>query len=82
MVRKRSVIAGFLTGGIILALGLALIFFKEWAWSLFEIFYSMLGIQGNRTRLWEMFITTVGLGVLTIGFFILLGVYRNWQAGR
>ena len=49
MVKKRSVIAGFVTGGIILALGLALIFSKDWVWSLFESFYSMLGIQGNRT---------------------------------
>ena len=64
MVHKRSVVAGFFAGGIILALGLALIFSKDWAWSLFETFYSMLGIQAQRRRLLEMFITTIGLGKL------------------
>lgn len=82
MVDKRSVIAGFLAGGIVVALGLALIFSKYWVWSLFEAFYSMLGIQAERTRLWEMFITTIGLGVLAIGFFMSLAVWRRWRDGR
>ena len=82
MVHKRSLIAGFLAGGIVLALGLALILSKDWVWSLFEAFYRLLGIQAERTRLWEMFITTIGLGVLAIGFMTILAVWRRWQNGR
>ena len=47
MVHKRSLIAGLLLGLLILALGLALIFSKGWVWSLFEIFYGLLGIEAQ-----------------------------------
>lgn len=82
MVHKRSVIAGIVFGGVILAVGLALIFSKDWVWSLFEAFYSMLGIQAQRTRLWEMFITTIGLGMAAFGLFTMWAVWQRWRLGR
>ena len=82
MIHKRSVVAGFILGGVILAFGLALIFSKDWAWSMFEAFYSMLGIEAGRTRLWEMFITTIGLGVSAIGLFTIWAVWQRWRNGR
>ena len=82
MVHKRSVVAGFFAGGIILALGLALIFSKDWAWSLFETFYSMLGIQAQRRRLLEMFITTIGLGISVVGVYLILSAWQRWRLGR
>ena len=82
MIHKRSVVAGFILGGVILAFGLALIFSKDWVWALFEAFYGMLGIQSDRTRLWEMFITTIGLGVSAIGLFTIWAVWQRWRNGR
>ncbi|NCF69544.1 MAG: hypothetical protein GWP61_26635 [Chloroflexi bacterium] len=82
MVHKRSVIAGILLGLLILAFGLALIFAKDWVWSLFEIFYSMLGIQAERGPYWGMFITTIGLGVSAIGLFTIWTVWRRWRNGK
>ena len=82
MIHKRSVIAGFAAGGIILAFGLALIFSRDWAWSLFEAFYSMLGIQAQRRRLLEMFITTIGLGISAVGVYLILSVWQRWRLGR
>lgn len=82
MIQQRSIALGLLAGGTILATGLALIFSKEWAWSLFEGLYSVLGIQGQRTRLWEMFVTTIGLFVLAIGLYILFAVWQRWRIGR
>ena len=79
MVGKRSEIAGFIAGGAILSLGLALIFAKDWVWSLFESLYAVLGIHAERTRLWEMFITTIGLGVLIVGLYALGAA---WQRRR
>ena len=82
MVHRRSVIAGIIFGGLILAGGLALIFSKDWVWWLFEAFYSMLGIQAQRTRLWEMFITTIGLGFVAFGLFTIWAVWQRWRLGR
>ncbi len=82
MIHKRSVIAGFIFGGLILAFGLALILSKDWVWSLFEAFYSMLGIQAQRTNLWAMFITTVGLAFAAFGLFTLFAVWQRWRLGR
>ena len=79
MVHKRSLIARLLLGLLILAFGLALIFSKAWVWSLFETFYSILGIQAQRTPYWEMFITTIGLGVAAIGLFTMGSVWRRWR---
>ncbi|MFN2143683.1 MAG: hypothetical protein ACK2U5_24615 [Candidatus Promineifilaceae bacterium] len=77
MLDKRSVIAGMIGGGIVLGFGLALIFAKDWAWSLFVALYSMLGIQAEQTRLWEMFITTIGLGVSAVGFSLIWSVWKR-----
>ena len=79
MVGKRSAIAGLLLGVFILSLGLALIASKDWVWVLFETLYSVLGVQAERRRLWEMFITTIGLGVSATGFYIML---IAWKRGR
>jgi hypothetical protein len=79
MVGKRSAIAGLLLGGIILSLGLALIGSKDWVWALFDALYSVLGVQAERRRLWEMFITTIGLGVSTTGFYIILLAWKRWR---
>ncbi|MFN2105830.1 MAG: hypothetical protein ACK2U5_19480 [Candidatus Promineifilaceae bacterium] len=79
MIQKRSAIAGFVVGGLILAFGLAMILSKDWVWSLFETLYSMLGIEAQRTNLWQMFITTIGLGFAAIGLYIILGMWKRWQ---
>lgn len=81
MIHRRSVIAGFILGGLILALGLAMIISKDWVWSLFELLYGMLGIQAERRRLWEMFITTIGLGVSAVGIFTIWAVWKRWRLG-
>ncbi len=79
MIKKRSLIAGLLLGLLILAFGLVLIFAKDWVWSLFETFYSILGIQAQRAPMWEMFISTIGLGVAAIGLFTIWSVWRRWR---
>jgi hypothetical protein len=79
MVHKRSVIAGILLGLLILAFGLALIFAKDWVWSLFELFYGLLGIQSEPTQMWEMFITTIGLGVSAVGLFTIWTMWKRWR---
>jgi len=79
MVHKRSLIAGLLLGLLILVLGLALIFSKGWVWSLFEVFYGLLGIEAQPTPMWGMFITTIGLGVAAIGLFTMGSVWRRWR---
>ncbi len=80
MVRKRSVVLGFFFGGAVLALGVGLIFFKDPVWQLFEAFYGLLGIQSERTRLWEMFVSTVGLFIATIGLFLIWAVWKRWRS--
>jgi hypothetical protein len=79
MLDKGSVIAGLVGGGFILAFGLALILTKGWVWSLFGAFYGLLGIQAERTRMWEMFITTIGLGVAALGLFLM---WAGWMRRR
>jgi hypothetical protein len=76
MIQKRSVVLGLLFGAIVLAAGVALIFAKDWVWALFELLYGMLGIQSERTRMWELFITTIGLFVSASGLFVLWSVWR------
>ena len=82
MVGKRSAIAGLLVGGILLSIGLALIISKDWVWALFEAFYSVLGIQAERRRLWEMFITTIGLGVSATGFYLIVLALKRRRQDR
>ena len=82
MVNKRSVVAGLLAGGVVLIFGLVLIFAKGWVWSLFEMVYGMLGIQAQRSNYWEMFITTIGLGVSSLGIFLMWKGWRIWRNGR
>jgi hypothetical protein len=72
---KRSELGGLAAGSLVLALGLAMIFAKDWVWSLFLAFYSLLGIQTERTRMWEMFITTIGLGIAALGLYVILIIW-------
>jgi hypothetical protein len=81
MVEKGSAFAGFLAGGLILALGVAMIVSKDWVWSLFEALYGTLGIEAQRTHLWQMFITTIGLFVSATGFAIIWSA-RQRRAGQ
>ena len=74
MIQTRSIVLGVLFALAIMGAGLVLIFAKDWVWSLFDLFYSMLGIQGERTRMWEMFITTIGLFIAASGLFVLWAV--------
>jgi NADH:ubiquinone oxidoreductase subunit 6 (subunit J) len=71
MIQTRSIVFGVLFALAIVGAGLVLIFAKDWVWSLFDLFYSMLGIQGERTRMWEMFITTCGVMIAAFGLFVL-----------
>ena len=82
MIQKRSVVAGFVVGGLILAFGLAMILSKDWVWSLFETLYIMLGIEAQRTNLWQMFITTIGLGIAALGLFIIWAVWQRWRLDK
>lgn len=61
-------------GLAIVGLGLTLILAKDWLWSMFELGYGLLGIQSQRTHLWELFTTTVGLGVAACGAFVIWAV--------
>jgi hypothetical protein len=79
MLDKRSVLGGLAAGSLFLAFGLVLICAKDWVWSLFLAFYSLLGIQAQRTRMWEMFITTIGLGLVALGFYLYMFI---WMRGR
>jgi hypothetical protein len=74
MIQKRSVVLGILVGLIIVAGGLVLILAKEWLWSLFTLAYGLLGIQAQRTRMWELFTTTIGLGVAAAGLVVVWAV--------
>ena len=77
MIQTRSIAAGVLVGLAIVGLGLAFILAKDWLWSMFVLGYGLLGIQAERTHLWELFTTTVGLGVTLIGAFVLWTVYSR-----
>jgi hypothetical protein len=74
MIQTRSIVAGVLLGLAIVSLCLVFILAKDWLWSLFELGYGLLGIQGTRTHLWQMFTTTIGLGVAAFGAFVLWAV--------
>ncbi len=82
MIHKRSVVAGLLFGGLIVAFGLLLIFAKDLVWSWFEFFYSMLGIQAERSRFWGMFISTIGLAIFGLGAFLMFTVWKRWRIDR
>ena len=77
MIHTRSIVAGVLFGLAIVGLGLSFILAKDWLWSMFVLGYGLLGIQAERTHLWELFTTTVGLGVALIGAFVLWAVYSR-----
>ena len=77
MTQKRSIFFGVLFALLVVAGGLALIVAKEWLWGLFELLYGMLGISGQRTHMWAMFTTTIGLGVVLAGLVLLLAVLQR-----
>ena len=74
MIQTRSIVLGILFALLVTGCGLALILAKDWLWSLFELLYSMLGIEAQRTRMWAMFTTAVGLGIAACGLFVLWAV--------
>lgn len=82
MIHKGSVIARMLLGGLILILGLVLILDKNRVWSLFEIFYAMLGIQAQQSRFWGMFVSTIGLALFALGVFVMWVAWRRWRGDQ
>lgn len=82
MVQKGGVIARMLLGGLIVILGLVLILDKDWVWSLFEIFYGMLGIQAQQSRFWGMFVSTIGLALFALGVFVMWSAWRRWRGDK
>lgn len=60
-------VAGLLLGVIMVGVGLYMIGAKPGLWALTEQLYALIAVSAQRTRLWDMFTTTIGLGLLLVG---------------
>lgn len=58
---------GVLAGLGLLAAGILMIAAKEALWAGTTQLYMLIGVSAERTRLWDMFTTTIGLGLLLLG---------------
>lgn len=76
MNRRSSAYLSILGGILALAAGLYLILAKEGLWMFTEAFYALLGVVGSRSRMWDLFTTTIGLGLAAVGVY---GIWVGWR---
>lgn len=76
MSRKYAAYLSIMVGILVLGSGLYLILAKESLWSVTEAIYGLIGVFGSRSRMWDLFTTTIGLGLVTVGFY---GIWAGWR---
>lgn len=60
-------VVGLVLGLLMMGLGLYMIGAKANLWGLTQQLYALIAVTAERTRLWDMFTTTIGLGLLLMG---------------
>lgn len=79
---QTGVWLGLLVGLGLLAGGIFMIVGKGALWAGTTEVYALIGVSAQRTRLWDMFTTTIGLGLLLLGLWAAASAWSRRSRSR
>ena len=79
MTQRRIAIVSLVFALLVSTLGIFLIAAKSALWSITQDLYALIEVQADRTRLWELFTTTLGLGLVGLGIALIIGAWSRFR---